>query len=374
MGGFVRLLTVSHFYESHGGGIERVAAHLCRAFSGQGHKAVWAASSADAVPADIATVPLACRDPLERLTGLPMPLPGPRALRDLARAIDDADAVIVHDALYVTSIAALVMARRRGKRVVLVQHIAAIPFASRLMRGVMALANLMVTRPMLAAADEVVFISDTVRQALLGSPPRRSAHLAFNGVDHAIFNAAGPVAQPGPSGAKRVLFAGRYVAKKGLAVLRACAQARPDWQFVLAGSGPLRPADWGLANVTDLGPQSPQALAALYRGADVLLLPSVGEGYPLVIQEAMACGLPVVCGAPAQLADPAAGKWLAGAAIDLARPDASAQACIAAIETLAVDEAARVAMADYASRTYSWPVMAARLAALAAGAPLKSAR
>lgn len=371
----LRLLTVSHFYESHGGGIERVAAHLCRAFAAEGHTAVWAASDADPAPADIAAVPLPCRDPLERLTGLPMPLPGPRALRDLARAIEAADAVIVHDALYITSIAALFIARCRGKRVILVQHIAAIPFASHLLRGVMALANRVVTRPMLAAADEVVFISDTVRRALIGSPPRRSAHLAFNGVDHAIFNARGPVAQADPPAAKRVLFVGRYVAKKGLAVLRACAQARPDWQFVLAGSGPLRPADWGLANVIDLGPQSPQALAALYRGADVLLLPSVGEGYPLVIQEAMACGLPVVCGAPAHLADPAARTWLFGVAIDLARPGASARACAAAIELHALGEEARGAMADYAARTYSWSAMARKLAALAGGgAAIRSAR
>jgi len=359
-----RILTISHFYESHLGGLERVAGHLARAMERQGAQVTWAASAQDAPPADLATMPLPCWNPTEALTGLPMPIPGPRAIAALWRAVGQADALVIHDALYVTSIAAMAMARLRRRRVVLVQHIAAIPFASRVMRGVMRLANALVTAPMLALADARVFISATVRDALMGAPPRRSAHLLFNGVDRAVFRPCGPSSSPAPS--PNCLFVGRFVAKKGLSILHALACARPDLTILMAGAGPIDPAAWGLANVRVLGPQSAPQLAALYRGADVLLIPSVGEGYPLVIQEAMACGLPVVCGAPTHLADPDAAPWLQGVAVDLGDPAGTARRCGAAVDGIAMDKGARAAMADYAARAYSWDAMAAGVLRLVA--------
>ena len=250
----MRILTVSHFYESHGGGIERVAGHLCRQFASLGVEAVWAASDADPAPeAEVEVVPLACVNPTEKITGLPMPLPGARAIRALAREVRRSDAVVVHDALYVTSILALLMAKGYRKRVVLIQHIAGIAFSSRVLRSVMALANFVVTRPMLWAADALVFISDTVRHDLVGTPARIPYRLLFNGVDGAVFHPTeGQPAVPEalarialPSGLRRVLFVGRYVEKKGLAVLRALAASRRDLVFLMVGSGSYPPPRMG---------------------------------------------------------------------------------------------------------------------------------
>ena len=347
----MRILTVSHFYASHGGGIERVAGQMTAQFAALGHEAIWAASAGDALPdAPVRAVPLDCRDPLERLTGLPMPIPKPGAVRALADAVAGADAVVIHDALYLTSLLALRQARRQGKPVVLIQHIGGIPFGSRLLRGLVALANRLVTRPVIEAADARMFISATVQHELLGEPPRKEAILAFNGVDRAIFH-PGP-AEPNPR--RTVLFVGRFVSRKGLAVLRALAELCPEVQFMLAGRGPIRPAEWGLANVHDLGPQSPAQLAALYRAADVLLLPSVGEGFPLVIQEAMACGLQVICGRPSDRADPVVSRWLRGVEIDMADPQASARRCAEALAGPPLSAEERAGMASYAATTYDW--------------------
>ena len=82
----------------------------------------------------------------------------------------------------------------------------------------------------------------------------------------------------------------------------AYAAQLPDWRFWMAGFGPIDPDKWLLPNVHVLKNRKGQSLAELYQAADLLLIPSYGEGFPLVIQEAMACGLPVIttenCGAP----------------------------------------------------------------------------
>lgn len=362
----MRVLSVSNFFDTHGGGLERVAGHLSREFVRAGHEAAWAASDADGLPDNPARlVGLRCANPTERLTGLPMPIPGPASIARLRGAVREADTVVIHDALYVTSILALMMAKLERKPVVLIQHIGSIGFGQAVLRGLMTAANAVVTAPMLAAADHLVFISQTVREELLGTPPRRPSRLVFNGVDHRVFHpfvretVAVTRARWGlPEDAPLAIFVGRFVDKKGLSVIKCLAAQRPEVHFALLGKGPIDPAAWELGNVHVLGQQPQYAIADLYRAGDVLLLPSVGEGYPLVVQEAMACGLPVICGEGSARADPGAAAWLRGVSIDLAHPQASAENCSDALDSLLAAPPDRAAMARYAAETYDWRVMA----------------
>jgi starch synthase len=370
----MRILTVTHFYEAHGGGIERVAGHLCRWFTRLGATPIWAASDEDAMPVGVEPVGLACFNGIERLTGLPLPIPRRSAVQALRRVVATTDAIVIHDALYITSILALLFGRRAKIPVLLVQHVGDIPFSNPALRFVVRMANRLITHPMLRAADQVVFISATTRETFADVRTRRPPLLLFNGVDGTVFN-PGMVGEDislrrqlgVPADKKMVLFVGRFVEKKGLSIIAALARARPDLQFVLAGQGPIDPKRWNLANVTIVEGLSGPRLATTYRAADVLVLPSVGEGFPLVIQEAMACGLPVVCGEASARADPEATRWLTGVSIDLARQQETAERLSQAIDSLSMDATARAAMAHYAQITYDWERMAHHIVAELSG-------
>jgi glycosyltransferase involved in cell wall biosynthesis len=363
-------LTASHFFAPHGGGIELVAGHLNRELAALDHDMQWAAAREGALPdlGGTRLIGLACIDWLERLSGLPMPIPLPGAIRKLWRAVAASDAVIVHDALYVSSILAVIAARWHRKPVLLIQHIADIPFSSPVLRGVMALANWLVTRPMLRAADQVMFISATVRDRFADVRFRRPPQLVFNGVDIALFHPASPGTRialrvrHGFGDERIMLFVGRFVEKKGLHVIGALARRRPDMRFVLVGRGPIDPSGWGLPNVTVIPQQPPSTLADLYRAADLLLLPSVGEGFPLVVQEAMASGLRVLCGTETAHADPDARVWIGHADIDLADPAGTAERVETAIDMLPAG-LPPADMAAQAARRYSWSGMATAVAA-----------
>ncbi len=104
--------------------------------------------------------------------------------------------------------------------------------------------------------------------------------------------------------AGRLLFVGRLVEKKGLAVLLDALRDLPGgWSLDVAGDGPLR-ADLerrasGLP-VTFLGQTTKADLARLYATCEILVAPSVPaasgdqDGLPVALLEAMAAGCAVV--------------------------------------------------------------------------------
>jgi glycosyltransferase involved in cell wall biosynthesis len=99
----------------------------------------------------------------------------------------------------------------------------------------------------------------------------------------------------------------RFVEKKNLALLiEAFAQYRaqtrlPPWDLVIAGDGPLfsailrRVSELALApHVRLLGRKGYDELPALYGAAGAFVFPSLSDEWGLVVNEAMAAGLPVL--------------------------------------------------------------------------------
>ncbi len=368
----MKVLLATAYFESHRGGIEIVAGRLARELGRSGANVTWLATDATAPPAAQAgcgrTVPVAAWNITEQKLGVPMPLPGLRGAGAIWRAVAASDCVLLHDSLYLTNVVAMLAARRFGRPVVLVQHIAAVPYANPLLRGLMGLANALIARPMLRASDQVVFISDTVVRHFGSLGFQAKPVLIFNGVDTDVFRlppagfdrSSCRRALGLPTGGPLILFVGRFVEKKGLHVIERLARARPELTFALAGWGPIDPAAWGLPNVHVLSTLQGASLAPLYQASDVFILPSVGEGLPLVLQEALACGRPVICGAETATADPAARGMIEGVAIDGADADKTAAAFAAKIDHILAREAgadvtvAAMARHAYVQTHYSW--------------------
>lgn len=265
---------------------------------------IWCASDTDAAP-DLPGVtprPMRTWNVVERTTGMPYPLWGIGSLIRLARAIREADAVHVHDCIYLGSLFAATLAKWYGKRLVVTQHIGEKELASPVLRIAYPVANRLAARLVLLRAEVVFFISllgKAYFESLLGQRPT-FAYLP-NGVDLDLFRPGSPAEARNTRASRSLapdapvlLFVGRFVETKGLAIIREVAATRPEWTWCFAGNGPVRPESWGLPNVHVLGRLEPLELVAWYHAVDLLVLPSRIEGFPLIVQEAMACGLNVL--------------------------------------------------------------------------------
>jgi glycosyltransferase involved in cell wall biosynthesis len=154
----------------------------------------------------------------------------------------------------------------------------------------------------LRLSDMVTAVSPSVANELNGYGVDSSqVSVMWNGVDEKVFF---PIKNK-ENLEKYVLYTGVLRARKGLFDLIKCAilvnNIIPDIKFVICGTGPLlqklkeQVRSVGLEEkVIFLGRVDRKKLIQIYQNATIHVLPSIYEGLPTVLLEAMACGLPVV--------------------------------------------------------------------------------
>jgi glycosyltransferase involved in cell wall biosynthesis len=369
----MKTLMVAHHFESRVGGIEIVAAQLAREISQRSLDVSLLASNSSSPPRESEVghrvVAVSAVDFLDRWAGISWPVPTYRAAVDIWREVRRADVLVLHDTLYPFCIFAFFSAKLMGRPALVIQHVGVTRFANHIFYWIMEFANRIVARSILARADRVVFGGDIPAAYFGGVRFSAPPIVIYPGVDTDVFK---PLPPDGKAAARRrfgleaqrpsALFVGRFVKHKGLDILARMARLRPDVLWAFAGQGNLDPRAWGLPNVLAFSDLRGPSLALLYQASDIFVLPSMGESFSLVIQEALACGLPVVCSAPIVDADKKRAPFLSSVPVDEAKPEATAAAFCTAVDRALEDDAqGRLRASErfqFISDHYSWKACA----------------
>jgi glycosyltransferase involved in cell wall biosynthesis len=268
------------------GGAERQLAYLSAALASRG----WDVGVAYQVEG-----PLRAR--LERagvrLHRLRRAFPGdPRTVLDLARTVAATAPDVVQSWLPVMDLAVGVLARLRPLRWVLSERASRLAYAGatgRLRRWAAGRASVVVAN---SAEGASYWAAGQVRRI-----PRR---VIPNGLPIEEIDAAAPA----PSeGGRRILFVGRLVPQKNvLTLVRALARLAGEGTVATAvfiGAGPMAEAARAEADRAGLSGRcrflgARTDVWSWMKASDALAAPSLFEGHPNVVLEAMACGCPVV--------------------------------------------------------------------------------
>lgn len=253
--------------------------------------------------------------------------------------------------------ALLAAARRRGARVMLPCDSTASDRPGGGLRGAL-------KRRIVASCDGFISFSEGAWRYLraLGAPAERiwrSALVADNAALAQLHASADRQRQRAALGARErnLIYVGRFGEEKNLPALLAAYATLddPTWGLLLVGAGPLEATlraqaeRLALQGLVFVGGRGWREVPALFAAADALVLPSRSEPWGLVVNEALACGLPAIvserCGA-AELIDHGVNGWRFEPDEPEALPGLLRQATAPATDLAAMGAAGRAAVAE----------------------------
>lgn len=297
----MKIAVVTHYYNSHGGGVEIAAYNLSKELIAKPNiQLTWFASDCDVAPVDIPCIPLKSSNFIEKIFPFPYPILYISSILKLFNYIKLYDFIIIHDFIYLSNIIAYFAGKKFRKKIIITQHIGFIPYKNRLLRFILSLVNNTIGRFILTKADNVIFISQNVLN-YFSAIVNKNSHFIFipNSTNTEHFRLYSDIERNNLRNKFNLdkftfLFVGRFTEKKGLETIRKIAEKFQNCIFIFVGWGQIDPDSWELENVVNLGKLDSKNIAELYNASDVLILPSYGEGFPLVVQEALSSGLGLI--------------------------------------------------------------------------------
>ena len=298
----MKIVTFSNYFPEHVGGIEFVALNLVKQWR-ISHQVRWVACDIKAHPHIIKDddVPLPSSNFTEEYLGFPYPVPIGRSVATIFKQVKWSDVVHINDCLYLANLFAFIASRWYRKPLLVTQHAALASYPESYKRFLQWIAYRTIGKMVLKNAEKIIFISSRVKDWFESWVDFKVQTLFIpNGVDHQLFFP--PIIGERAKIRSRfgylpdqlvLLFVGRFMQNKGVRYVYKVAQSRPNYHWLMLGNGEIDPSAWNLPNVNMLPPQRQTELRQFYISADLFVLPSVGEGFPLTVQEALSCGLPV---------------------------------------------------------------------------------
>lgn len=287
---------LTDYYPPHIGGIEQVVQELVLRLIERNHPVELATYSANVGSTGGAKLTTMRGMQLQRFLGVPSTVPTEVRWH---KRVGAADIVHAHNFYFSTTQFAPRVARDRKAKAIITAHLGTMSQ----MGGVAGpIARVLERRfvPRVASRfDVIIAVSNSVAESLVANKVDRARiHVIPNGVDTKTFHPG-----RGPVDPKHVVFAGRMASNKGapitLEVVPEVLKEVPDARFTIAGGGPLLPQlrararKLGVTHAVSL-PGRVDSVADVLRTGAIYVRPSLSEGMPLGVLEAMATGMYIV--------------------------------------------------------------------------------
>lgn len=309
-----RICLVTHYFPPHMGGIEKVVYEQSKRLAKMGYRIAVLTSrphreqaGSESERVNVLYYPTLG---LAEKIGLPYPIPWFEAYPMLKAVIKNCNIVHAHGHPYPSSFLACKVAKQFGKPFIVTQHNTFIDYDNWLNLAE-SLNDWTIGTTVLRKADRIITVSRATKEYVLKlGADKNKTSVIYNGVDEQFFQ---PMNKEKcrerlglPKNRKIILSVRRLVYKNGLnTLIEAASQLVREHDgllFLLIGTGPDRGFIANRIKQLKLGSSVKLAgfvpdeqLPFYYNAADCFVIPSSsGEGLPMVLLEAMACGLPVI--------------------------------------------------------------------------------
>jgi len=210
------------------------------------------------------------------------------------------DIIHANNRIFFTTICGVILKKIVGKPLVITLHLGPMFLDEKVLNFFVNVYEKTISRWIITNSDKIITVSNAVmRHALNLGASYEKIKVIPNGVDLKEFN-------PGEyrkTEEKRIVFVGRLFPNKGIQYLIEAAPVilsrYPNVEFIIIGKGPMEAELKKLIGRLNLEHAFRflgivPSVSEIMRQCNIFVRPSLTEGMPLTILEAMACGLPVI--------------------------------------------------------------------------------